>query len=159
MFRSQRGSTLILTMVVVLTVAAIGVALIRFASREVAGSTAARKAQQLSACAEAGRQLLVSQFKTVGTPVTDIAALSNVALDATTVVSGGHYDGLQNVQVSRLPGWSAGPPRPSRIGWRVATADPGGWPYKVVVRCQVGGTGAASSGRQLEIEYGVRFGL
>lgn len=156
--RSQRGSALILSLVVVLTVAVIGVAMINYASREVAGSTAGRKRQELVACAEAGRQLLLSQFKAVGAPVTSIQALG-LPLDDNTMVRGGHYDGVNVVQVSKLPAWTAGRTRPSSINWRIRTGELSGAPYKVVVHCQTSGDGTQSSGRQLEIEFGVRFGL
>lgn len=156
--RSQRGSSILLAMIIVLVVSAVGVAMIRYASVELAGSSAGRKQQELVACAEAGRKMLLSQFKLVGTPVVDLTPL-NVALDSRTRLAGGHYDGVSVVQVSRMPGWTAGPSRPSTLNWRISTESLGGSPYKVVVHCQVGGDGTPGSGRQLEVEYGIRFGL
>jgi len=156
--RSQRGSSLILSLVVVMVISVIGVAMIRYASLELAGATAGRKQQELVACAEAGRQVLMSKFKLLGAPVADVAAL-NVNLDGRTRVLGGHYDSVNVVQVSPLPAWTAGPTRPSTANWRIRTDSLGGAPIKVVVHCQVAGDGTAGSGRQLEVEYGVRFGL
>src|ERR671926_139355 len=72
--RSQRGSALLLVYVVVLVLALVAVGLIRFASREVAGATAGEKQQALVSCAEAGRQLLLSQFHALGMPPTSLQA-------------------------------------------------------------------------------------
>ena len=156
--RSQRGGTLIFSLIVVLAVTAIGVAMIRFASLELSAATAGRKHQELVSCADAGRKLLLSQFKLLGAPVTQISAL-NANLDDRTIASAGHYDGVNVVQVSPLPGWTAGPTKPSTANWRIRTESLGGNPYKVVVHCQVAGDGTPTSGRQLEVEFGVRFGL
>jgi type II secretory pathway pseudopilin PulG len=157
---SQRGSSLILSLVVVLVISVIGVAMIRFASLELAGATAGRQHQELVACAEAGRNLLLSQFKLLGTPPPLIQPL-NVALDGRTQVKGGHYDdaNVNVIQVTPLDIRSPGPSRPSSINWRIRSSSLGGTPYKVVVHCQVGGDGTPASGRQLEVEYGLRFGL
>jgi len=35
----------------------------------------------------------------------------------------------------------------------------GGTPLRVIVHCQDHGDGTAASGRQLEVEFGLRFGL
>ena len=98
--RSQRGSALVMSVLVVLVIAIIGVAVIRFASREVAGATASRKTQALVACADAGRQVIVSQFKALGISPVSLTAL-NMPMDANTSVVGGHYDraGVQVTQV------------------------------------------------------------
>src|SRR5919206_3030189 len=92
--RSQRGSALLLSVVVVLTISVIAVGVIRYASREVAGATAGAKERALVACADAGRQLLLSQFKALGTSPLALPAF-DVALDGasgTTRVLGGHFD-------------------------------------------------------------------
>jgi hypothetical protein len=156
--RSQRGSTLLFTLIVTLAVVAIGAAMIRYSSLDLSAATAGRKHQELVSCAEAGRKVLLSKFKLLGAPVVQIQAL-NVALDTRTQVVGGHYDRVNVVQVSELPAWTAGPTKPSTANWRIQATTLGGTPYKVVVHCQVGGDGTATSGRQLEVEFGVRFGL
>src|SRR5512137_1988088 len=102
--RNQRGSALVMSVLVVLVIAIIGVAVIRFASREVAGATASRKTQALVACADAGRQVIVSRFKALGISPVSLTAL-NLPMDANTRVVGGHYDtsDVQVAQVSYLP--------------------------------------------------------
>ena len=156
--RSPRGSALLFTLLVTLAMLTIAVASIRFSALELSAATAGRRQQQLVSCAEAGRTLLLSKFKLLGAPVTEIATL-DVALDDRTLLKAGHYDEVNVVQVSPLPAWSAGPTKPSTANWRIQTDALGGTPYKVVVHCQVAGDGTPTSGRQLEVEFGIRFGL
>lgn len=165
--RSERGSGLLLAMIVVCVITAVAVGVIRFSAREVAGSFAGRHRDALAACAEAGRQLLLSRFRVVGLAPTSIQAL-NVTLDAGTgtQILGGHYASAPpaptvNVQqIVTLPAGSMGPnpfsmqDRTGKI--RGSGSDFGGTPYKVVVRCS---EGTGLSNRQLEVEFSVRFGL
>jgi type II secretory pathway pseudopilin PulG len=161
--RNQRGSALVMSVIVVLVIAIIGVAVVRFASREVAGATASRKTQALVACADAGRQVLLSQFKALGLSPVSLTAL-NLPLDANTNVVGGHYGelGVQVTQVVNLPGTAFGPDPGTvqDISNRVMVTGGGGKPLKVIVHCQQGGIGGdPATGRQLEVEFGVRFGI
>ena len=164
---SQRGSALIIAVIVVLIVTVIGVGMLRFAFRETAGATAGAREQALVSCAEAARQVLVSQFNALGLQPTSIAAL-NLPLDsaspgsATARAVGGHYgtSGVTVDQVSYLPENAFGTTNRVRdLTNIIATAGQGGRPLKVVVHCQAGDTTSAASGRQLEVEFGVRFGL
>jgi hypothetical protein len=169
-FRSARGSALLLAMVVVLVVAVIGVAVIRMSSRELAGATAARQTDALVACAEAGRQVLMNQFRSIGTPPTSITAL-NVPLDATTggriAAAGGHVDeavaSVQVDQVKLLPAGTFGTSRgaiadlTNIIGGVGALGN--GNPYRVLVRCLDGAAADGTGGRQVEVEFGVQFGI
>lgn len=169
--RTQRGSALVLTVIVVLVLAVISAALIRFTSRELAGATSARQNDALVACAEAGRQMIMSQFRSISIAPTALQPL-NVLIDTTdpavggsTRVLGGHVDTM-NVQVDQvtvLPTGTFGvQPNSIRDLSNIITgaATLGGTSYRVVVHCQDHGTAAdATSGRQLEVEFGLRFGL
>lgn len=170
---SQRGSALLMAVIVVLVITVLGVAIIRFASREVAGSTAGARRQALVACADAGRRLLTAQFHAVGLSPTSLTAF-NVALDTggapvpgSTAAVGGHINDdpspAGNVAVNQvvfLPDNSFGPSTRVRdLSNVVSLAGQGGRPLKVVVHCQDHGDGTPTSGRQLEVEFGVRFGL
>ncbi|HEY6892032.1 MAG TPA: hypothetical protein VI300_29790 [Solirubrobacter sp.] len=164
---SQRGSTLLTTVVIITVVTIIGVGVVRFATREVAGAYAGAQDQALVACAETARQLLLSKFHALGTNPTSIAAL-NVPLDgpaasARSYAVGGHIDtqGITVAQVSYLPDSAFGPANLSRDLTNVVApmSGQGGKPLKVVVHCQVQGDGTATGGRQLEVEFGVKFGL
>lgn len=173
MHRPPRGSALLLTVVVVLIVSVLGVGLLRMAFRETAAARAGARAESLAACAEAARQLLVAQFTALGLQPTSIDALE-VPLDGAagssgSMALGGHYDSAGTAssglsvtvsQVTYLPDSSFGPSSRVRdLSNVVAVAGQGGRPLKVVVHCQQAGGGVATAGRQLELEFGVRFGL
>jgi hypothetical protein len=163
---TQRGSALIIAVIVVLIVSVIGIGILRFAYRESAGALAGAREQALVSCAESARQLLVSQFTALGLQPTAITAL-NVQLDtnsanAGVLAVGGHYDttGVTIAQVTNLPESAFGTTNRVRdLTNVIAVAGQGGRPIKVVVHCQAGDTTAATTGRQLEVEFGVRFGL
>jgi hypothetical protein len=156
----DRGSALLTAVIVVLVVTIIGVGIISFASREIAGATAGAQRQGLVSCAESARLLLVSRFHAVGLVPTAVEPL-NVMLDGTggrVTAVGGHVDqGASTVQVSQvqfLPDNAFGPTSRTRdITNTVSLIGQGGKPLRVVVHCVDGG------GRQLEVEFGVRFGL
>lgn len=166
--RPQRGSALLMSVVVVLVISLIGVGIIRFASREVAGATAGARNEALVACADAARKLLTSQFHAIGLQPTTLTAL-NLPLDATgsqarTLAVGGHVDtsgpAVQVDQVVFLPDNAFGPSNRVRdLSNVISLAGQGGKPLRVLVHCQDGGNGTPTSGRQLEVEFGVRFGL
>ena len=156
----ERGSALLTAVIVVLVVTIIGVGIISFASREIAGATAGAQRQGLVACAESARQLLLSRFHAVGVVPTGVDAL-NVTLDGSggrVAAVGGHVDqAADTVQVSQvrfLPDNAFGPTSRVRdITNTVSLSGQGGRPLRVIVHCVDGG------GRQLEVEFGVRFGL
>ncbi len=162
--RRQRGSALVLSVVAVLIITVIAIGIVRFASREVAGATAGARQQALSACAESARQLLMSKFHSLGIQPAAITAL-NVPMDGpggATRAMGGHIDSMNITvgQVSYLPDSAFGPTDAVRDQTSiVALVGQGGKPMKVVVHCQDHGDGTATTGRQLEVEFGVRFGL
>ena len=78
----ERGSALVMTVVVVMVITIIAVGVVNFASREVSGAYAGARRQALVSCADSARQLLVSKLHAVGMNPTSIQAL-NVPLDAT----------------------------------------------------------------------------
>jgi Tfp pilus assembly protein PilX len=175
--RRQRGAALVLAIVVVMIAAVIGVGVLRIGQRELVGANASARRQALSACAEAARQLLVSQLHALGSDPTRLDTL-NTPLDGTTSgvtrAVGGHIGEdpvapsaadatktqVQITQIVKLP--------PNAFGLATAVSDlsnvivnqsTGGNPYKVVAHCIDHGDGSATGGRQLEVEFGVRFGL
>ncbi len=163
----ERGSSLVITVVVIMVLTVIGIGIIRFSAREAAGARSAAQEESLVACAEAGRQALMNQFHVLGMQPTAITALQ-VGLDnpnmnvAMSRVYGGHYDHtVQLGQVTYLPESAFGPTNSVRdLSNTISATGQGGRPMKVVVHCQQSGSAAvAGSGRQLEVEFGVRFGL
>jgi hypothetical protein len=154
------GSALLIAIITVLVITVLAVGIIRFASRESVGASAAAHEQALVACAEAARLQLMSQFHALGFQPTSLTAL-NVTLSGTTAAQGGHYDTpVGNIvidQVTYLPENAAGPSSAARDLTGISSLiGQGGKPMKVVVHCQ---DGVINGGRQLEVEFGIRFGL
>jgi len=144
--------------------AVIGVAMMRFGVREVAGASAMYRQQALAQCAHLGRQVLLSRFRAVGASPTGLPALGE-AVDAATglTILGGHYDStdVQLDQVNLLPDAAFGVDRGAvqTLTNRIFLTGGGAKPMKAVVRCKMGGDAAPDSGRQLEVEFGLRFGI
>lgn len=165
---NQRGSALLTAVVVIVVVTVIGIGVIRFASREVAGASAGANQASLAACAEAGRNLIRSRFILLGARPERIEAL-NETLDGRTRVVGGHYgedyagaiSDVQLAQVTKLPPFVLGRATVSGDITNIITrfGSGGASPYKVVVHCQQGQITDPGGGRQLEVEFAVEFGL
>ncbi len=166
----QRGSALVIATIVVLIIAVIGVGMVRFTQRQTAAALAGSRAAALSACAEAARKLLESRFHALSPiqPV-NVEAL-NVKLDGPTgrvAAVGGHIDDdpaklLLTIKQVELMGPKAVKTEFSGedVTNTVRFAGMGaGAPFKVTVHCQEGDLSSPTSGRQLEIEYAVKFGL
>jgi hypothetical protein len=163
---TRRGSALLLTVIIITIVTIIGVGVINYASRALAGAQAGVHEQALVSCAEAARQLLQSKFHALGVNPSSIQAI-NIPLDgpatsARTFAVGGHID-TQDItvdQVVTLPAVSTGPATLSRdLTNVVPLTGQGGKPLKVVVHCVDHGDGTPTGGRQLEVEFGIKFGL
>ena len=169
---TSRGAALILAVIGVLIVTTIGIAMLRMTYREVAGSQAGAQEQALIACAEAARVQLFSQMHVLGfqpelVPELKVTKLGTVSGSARSFAVGGHYDtpstssptpGLPSPvvieQVSYLPPYAAGPSKSIQdITNRLSAMVPPQSPVKVVAMC------VDSSGRQLEVEFGVKFGM
>jgi hypothetical protein len=160
----------VIAIVAVLVIAVIGVGLLRFTQRSVGFASGGPRHKALVQCVEAGRALIESRFHILGIAPTDIAVL-NERLDGPQGrlrALGGHVDAdpalpLATIrQVERIP--DAAMPR-AEIGSGdltniIAGVNVGsGQALKVTVHCQEGDTSSPTSGRQMEIEYGVQFGL
>lgn len=153
--RSQRGSGLLLAVIVVLVITVVGIGVLRFASRELAGADAGRKHEALVQCADAGRELLLSQFRLAGMAPTELTPL-NVQLDTAGNVfaRGGHIGTIGVGQVELL---NVADSDVESSGDITNIANPQfagkkGKPYRTVVHCD-------DHGRELEVEFRVRFGL
>jgi hypothetical protein len=155
----SNGSALLTAVIMVLVITVIGVGIIRFAGRESIGATASAKEQALVACAEAARLQLLSKIRALGFDPTQLSAL-NATLGTTGTGSmtalGGHYDtpntGIVLEQVNFLPAIAAGPQVQVVNQASKSSNHHGPQPVKVIARC-------SDHGRQLEVEFGVLFGL
>ncbi len=169
MRKLERGSALIIAVIVVMIVGVIGVGMVRFTQRETAGALAGQRADALSACAAAAQHLLESRFHLLGVQPTDLAVL-NVMLDgapAQLAARGGHVGADPTLpiatikQIEQLPSVSLvrRNTMSDETNFTSTTGREGGEALKITVHCQAGDTSLPTSGRQIEIEYGVNFGL
>lgn len=171
MRRDPRGSALLIASIAMIIIAVIGVALVRFTQREVASATAGERAEALIACADAGRGLILSQLHALGADPKTIGVLGSDGslLDGPTGrmrAMGGHVGQDPKltatiVQVEDLPQNILGPQKKAFEGGNrtVKSGSMGGTPMKVTVHCQEGDLSTPTSGRQLELEFGILFGL
>ncbi|HYV67995.1 MAG TPA: hypothetical protein VE964_17270, partial [Myxococcales bacterium] len=87
--RSARGAALIIAMVLVAVLAVVALALVRRSNNEMDAIGAKRKYDRSVSCAEAGRQMLLSQFRVFGLDPTSIVLNTHAG---NLNVSTGHYD-------------------------------------------------------------------
>jgi len=103
-------------------------------------------------CAEAGRELLLSQFRAYGTTPTQLTL--NTAINDQTV-STGHYNQFAIQSITAVSGVSSTGLGVSDMSNRIARVGMGGQLYRVLVVC----SSSAAGSHQSEVEYLVRFGL
>ncbi len=166
----QRGSALVIATIVVLIIAVIGVGMVRFTQRQTAAALAGTRADALSACAEAARKLLESRFHALSpTQPVDVTAL-NVMLDGPAGrmrAVGGHIDADPAQLLLTIKQVEALSPKVVQTSYTDEDSTNtvrfmgsiGGAPLKITVHCQEGDLSSPTSGRQMEIEYAVKFGL
>jgi hypothetical protein len=174
MIRRERGSSLLIAVLTILILTAISVGLLRFTHRSVSSALGGPRHKALVDCAAAGRALLESRFHLLGVRPTEIAVLDEM-LDGPggrLRAVGGHVDADPSLPLATikqveplppegLPQTAVGPTDATNVvgGLTGAGFGTGGEALKVTVHCQEGDVGSPTSGRQLEIEYGIRFGL
>jgi hypothetical protein len=167
--RHERGSALLMSVIIVLVATVIAVGVIRFGSRELAASFASRKEASVTACADAARAYIMGQWKLLATSGGTIKPV-DLVLDsrAQTTLQGGHYDQTptdskywdatsgrwisnMNVQIHLLMPTTVGPAyKANDLTNRIGT---GVLPYRIVAHC------TQADGRQVEVESAVNFGL
>ncbi len=167
--RSQRGSSLIVSVLVMAILTVIGVAMVRFAARALAGALAKWRTDALSACARAAANVLKSQFGLGVSPSAPLdITMGDPALGETVRIVGGHVDqdmsviDIGGIQVSSAARRAFGGAQTS-VGDLTNTTYGGpmtGSGYsKVTAHCQMGDKSGPSTGRQIEVELMLRIGL
>jgi multisubunit Na+/H+ antiporter MnhG subunit len=153
--RAPRGAALIVAVLLMIILGVVGVAALQRASDDQEAVGAKRHHDKLISCADAARELLMSQFSTYGAP----AELTLNTPVGSHVMATGHYDQLAVKSVipttSASGGGSSGVAddanrsRSSRLGGQV---------YRMTVVCSAN-PDAGALARQSEVEFLVRFGL
>ncbi len=167
--RSQRGSSLLVSVLVMAILTVIGVAMVRFAAREQAGALSKLRKDELSACARAAANVLKSQFGLGVSPSSPLdITMGDPAVGESARIVGGHVD--QDMSVIDIGGIQVtGAARRAFGGAQAAVGDltnrtfragmTGGGYSKVTAHCQMGDKSGPTTGRQIEVELMLRTGL
>ena len=151
--RHDRGSALIISMILMVVLAVVGLALVKRTSREVDAVASKRHWDRAMSCAEGSRQMLLSQFRAYGVNRAGLQ-LSRVVGDQT--YASGHYDNFNVASVGEAggtPGGIVGSDAANRITKR--SGGLGGKGYRFTVIC----SDSAGSTHQQEVEFLVNFGF
>ena len=150
---SQRGSTLIVTIVLVAVLTVVAAGLVERGNSSVATVNADRTYRAGVACADGARELLLSQFRAFNVDI------SKLKLDTTVAgqrIASGHYDSFNVESVRPLSGSAAiAQDNVMGMGNRSVATALGGAPYVFTVVC----SDSAGLGRQTEVEFLIRFGI
>lgn len=164
-----RGSVLLLVMVLLVVMTVLAMAAVSFSSAERGAAGNFRSSEELVACADAGRQYLLSRFRLIGgsptqlTPTDqrlDLAGLPACggapASDDARCIRSGHLGEPPTISGVRLiPQATLGRRSSARDLTNVIApaSGLGGQNYQLVVHC------VDSRGAESEVEFTVRFGL
>ena len=151
--KHDRGSALIVAMILMIVLAVVGLAIVKRTSREVDAVASKRHWDRAMNCAEGARQMLLSQFRTYG------VALGNLQIQRTVgdqVYASGHYDNFNVTSVAEAggtPGGVVGSDAANRITRR--SGGLGGKGYRFTVVC----SDSLTPTHQQEVEFLVNFGF
>ena len=167
-FPSPRGSSLMLVVVMLAIVSLLAASVLTFSQRELGAARNERSGDELLACADAGRQYILSRFNLLQSTPVDLSPV-NVRLDKPGDVAcppgtpppeggrclrSGHMGQVSVTGIVAAPSQTGGPRRSLRdLSNTVAKSQLGGVPYLLTVHCE------DSRGRQSEVEFLVRFGI
>jgi len=148
-----RGAALLIAMVLVAVLAVVALALIRRSNVEMDAIGAKRNYDKSVSCAEAGRQMLLSQFRVFGLSPQSIVLSNKVGnLNVYT----GHYDQFAIATVQAVSKGALGGSSSASMDYanRLTATGLGGTVYRFNVVCA-----DSASDHQSEVEFEVRFGL
>ncbi|ATB36090.1 hypothetical protein CYFUS_001504 [Cystobacter fuscus] len=169
----RRGSVLLLVVVLLAVLSLLAAAALSFSRSELGAVKNERSGDELLACADAGRQYMLSRFDMLGGSPLDLspvnlnlnADLSSAAANCPPLGSGipadarcmrsGHFGQKMSVTgVTAVASNAGGSRRQLRdLSNSVAPNTLGGVPHKITVHC------LDENGRGTEVEFVVRFGL
>lgn len=150
--RRARGSTLVVTVVLVAVLTVVAAGLLRRSQSAVEASNQKRHYDTSVSCAEAARELLLSKFRVFGVNLSELRL--NQAVGDRRLVSG-HYDQLDVKSVRPLGANTIGQDTATGMANRAAPVALGGSPYLFTVVC----ADSTGTSRQTEVEFFIRFGL
>ena len=151
--RHDRGSALIIAMILMVVLAVVGLAVVKRTTSEVDAVASKRHWDRAMSCAEGARQMLLSQFRAYGVNLQSLH-LSKTVGDQ--IYASGHYDNFDVTTVDNAggtPGGIVGSDAANRITRR--SGGLGGQGYRFTVVCR----DSASATHQQEVEFLVNFGF
>jgi hypothetical protein len=151
--RHDRGSALIVAMILMILLAVIGVALVNRTTREVDAVASKRHWDRAMSCAEGARQMLLSQFRAYGVNLVNLQLQKQVGDQQ---YASGHYDAFNVTSVEEAggtPGGGVAGDAANRITKR--SGGLGGKGYRLTVVCRDNGQAT----HQQEVEFLVNFGF
>lgn len=156
----QRGSILLVAVIMTAVLAVVAVALIRRLEKATESAAAKRHYDTAVACADGARELLISQFRTFGVRPTDLILNEVVGSSdepGSRRYASGHYDqfGVKSVEVVPAEMFASSGEAAMDIANRTAATRLGGAFYRITVVC----SDPREAARQSEVEFLVRFGL
>jgi hypothetical protein len=150
--RSDRGSALLVVVILVAVLGVVALALVRRTTSELDSIGAKRNYDVAQECADGAREMLYSQFRTYGVMPADLQMDTNVG---TKRYASGHYDQFNMKSVVVTTQTTSGTIGASDIVNRTGRSGLGGTVYRMAVVC----SDASNPNRQSEVEFLVRFGL
>lgn len=151
--RHDRGTALIVAVVLVAVLAVVALGVITRTTAEIDAVGSKRHYDAAVSCADGARQMLLSQFRTFGTPPSSLVLDTTVNEKRYTT---GHYDNFALQSVVAATGTQGGASvGVSDIANRTSRTRLGGQIYRFTVVC----TDKANATRESEVEFLVRFGL
>ena len=169
----RRGSVLLLVVVLLAVISLLAAAAVSFSHSELGAARNERSGDELLACADAGRQYMLSRFSLLDGAPTELSAV-NVDLNAPDAINcptdgsvptdsrcarSGHIGQTPSSTVSvsgitAVEAMAGGNSRNAKAITNTAGASTfGGKPHKITVHCM------DENGRGTEVEFVVRFGL
>ena len=149
----QRGSSLLFVVIMLAVLAVVGLAVITQATAEADGSSAKRQYDRSVSCADAAREMLMSQFRLFGVNAPITLTLNNATADG-KIMRTGHYDTVAVTSVQLASGATQGSLGMTDRANKIIESNIGGQVYSVHVVCS-----SANNARQSEVEFLTRFGL
>lgn len=151
--RPARGSTLIVTVVLLAVLTIVAVGLLRRGQTSVESVNAKRQYDASLSCAEGAREMLLGKFRAFNVNIADLQLNTTVG---DRRFASGHYDRFEEKSVVALAGKSAlAQDNAMGMANRTVAVGLGGAPYLFTVVC----SDSTGTNRQTEVEFFIRFGI
>lgn len=153
----DRGSALVIAMILMVVLAVVGIAIVNRTTKEVDAVASKRHWDRAMSCAEGARQMLLSEFRAYGLDITQLTLQKTVGDQN---FASGHYDSFQVATVQPAqgsPGGVVGGDAANRI--TKGGKGLGQKAFRFAVVCADSAQVNGHSTHQQEVEFLVNFGF